>query len=75
MTIKGQEIYSAAKAKKILGVLMDSELRYKQHVAKTGSKGLDTALASRILKGLSPATARRFFEVTMAPVVNCALSV
>jgi hypothetical protein len=74
ITIKGQEIRPAARAK-ILGVVMDSELRYKEHIAKAATKGLNAAMALRRLNGLSPATARRLFEATVAPVVDYASGV
>lgn len=73
ITIKEQDVYSAAKAR-ILGVVMDLELRYKQHIAKAATKGLKAAMALKRLRGLSPATARRLFELTVASVVNYASS-
>ena len=72
--IKGQEVYPAARAK-LLGVVMDSELRYKEHIAKASTRGLHAAMALKRLSGLSPLTARRLFEATVAPVVDYASSI
>ena len=44
ISIKGIEV-SPCKETKILGVLMDSELRYKNHIKKVSGKGLKAVLA------------------------------
>jgi hypothetical protein len=54
---------------------MDSELRYKQQVARAATKGLKAAMALRRLQGLPPAIARRLFEVSIVPVVDHASSI
>jgi hypothetical protein len=68
-TIKGDPIVPTDIAK-ISGVVMDSQLRYKQHIATATSKGLLAALALKRLRLVSPLTARRLFEATVAPVVD-----
>ena len=60
---------------KILGVLMDSGLRYKQHIARTATRGLKAALALKRLRMTSPSTARQLFTATVAPVVDYASNV
>ena len=60
---------------KILGVVMDCELRYRQHIARTAAKGLAAALALMRLKMLSPRTARPLFVTIVAPVIEYAASV
>ena len=72
--IKGQVIVPSATAK-ILGVLMDTQLRYKQHIARATTKGLLAALALKRLRLVSPRTARQLFGATVAPVVDYASSV
>jgi hypothetical protein len=72
--VKGDTVKPKESAK-ILGVTMDCELRYKQHIAKTAAKGLTAALALRRLKMLSPQTARQLFVATVAPVMDYAASV
>jgi hypothetical protein len=74
ISIKGQEV-APVTSTKILGVVMDSGLRYKQHVARAATKGLKAAMALKRLRGLSPNTARRLFETTVVPTVDYASSV
>jgi hypothetical protein len=74
LTVKGQTVAPKPKAK-ILGVVLDSELQYKNHIARTATKGLKAALALQRLKMLSPSTARQLFNVTVALVMDYALTV
>jgi hypothetical protein len=73
-TIKGQTVVPRDHVK-ILGVLMDTRLKYKEHIARAASKGLEAAMELRRLRGLTPATARQLFTSTVAPVVDYASSV
>jgi len=73
-TVKG-DIVKPKDSAKILGVVMDCELRYKQHIARVSAKGLEAALALKRLKMLSPQTARQLFVATVAPVMDYAASV
>jgi hypothetical protein len=73
-TIKGEAIVPCNTAK-ILRVVMDSQLRYKQHIAKVTTKGLLAALALKRLRLVSPRTARELFGATVAPVVDYASNV
>ncbi|KAJ6020347.1 hypothetical protein N7522_000422 [Penicillium canescens] len=73
-TIKGQTVEPKDHVK-ILGVLMDTKLKYKEHIARAASKGLEAAMELRRLRGLSPATARQLFTSTVAPVVDYASNV
>ena len=61
--VKGQQVLPQ-KSVKILGVLMDPALRYKQHLARSATKGLQAALALGRLRMTSPSTARRLFTAT-----------
>ena len=56
ISIKGIEV-SPCKEAKILGVLMDSELRYKNHIKKVSGKGLKAALALKRMRALTPSAA------------------
>jgi hypothetical protein len=69
--VKGQQVLPQESAK-ILGVVIDSELRYKEHLARTATKGLQAALALKRLRMISPSIARQLFVATVAPVVNYA---
>ena len=73
-TIKGQTVEPKDHVK-ILGVLMDTRLMYKEHIARAASKGLEAAMELRRLRGLSPTTARQLFTSTVAPVIDYASSV
>jgi hypothetical protein len=72
--IKGQTIEPQDHVK-ILGVVMDARLKYKEHISRAASKGLEAAMELRRLRGLSPSTARQLFTCTVAPVVDYASSV
>jgi hypothetical protein len=54
---------------------MDSALRYRIHIARTATKGLNAALALKRLKMLSPVSARQLFNATVAPVIDYASNV
>jgi ribonuclease HI len=73
-TIKGETVEPKDYVK-ILGVIMDTRLKYKEHIARAASKGLEAAMELRRLRGLSPATARQLFTSTVAPVVDYASNV
>ncbi len=72
-TIKGLEV-KPQECVKVLGVVMDTKLKYREHMARAGSKGLEAVLELRRLKGLSPPTARQLFTSTVAPVMDYASS-
>ncbi|KJZ72791.1 hypothetical protein HIM_07735 [Hirsutella minnesotensis 3608] len=69
--IRGQEVQPKKNAK-ILGVIMDDELRFQQHMVKAAAKGLSAAMGLRRLKMLSPRVSRQLFEATVAPVMDYA---
>jgi endonuclease/exonuclease/phosphatase family metal-dependent hydrolase/ribonuclease HI len=73
-SIKGEAIAPKETAK-ILGVIMDSGLRYVQHIGKATTKGLLAAMALKRLRLVSPSTARQLFGATVAPVVDYASNV
>lgn len=60
---------------KILGVLMDTRLKYKEYMARAASKGLEVAIELRRLRGLSLATARQLFISTVALVIDYASNI
>jgi hypothetical protein len=74
LIIKGQEV-RPKRAVKILGVTMDAELRYKDHVANAATRGLEAAMCLRRLKMLPPQTARQLFTATVAPTMDYASTV
>ncbi|KAG6997033.1 RNA-directed DNA polymerase from mobile element jockey [Fusarium oxysporum f. sp. conglutinans] len=73
-TIKGEKVVPTDQVK-ILGVVMDSRLHYKQHIARAATKGLEAAMELRRLKGMAPSTTRQLFTAMVAPVVDYASNV
>lgn len=71
MVVKGR-VVRVSTAAKILGVVMDSKLRYTQHVANVATNGINAVMALKRLRGLSPRTVSRLFEATIAPVMDFA---
>ena len=59
----------------MLGVIMDTKLRFKQHIARAPSRALEAALELKRLSGLPLATARQLFTAIVAPVVDYASNV
>jgi hypothetical protein len=74
MTIKG-EVVEPKETAKILGVVMDSKLWYKQHIARAATRGLMAAMALKRLWMVSPSTARQLYGSTVAPVVDYASNI
>ncbi len=73
-TIKEQEVKPKDHVK-VLGVIMDAGLKFREHIARAASKGLEAVLELRRLKGLSPPTARQLFTSMVAPVMDYASNV
>ena len=69
--IKGQTV-EPQDCVKILGVVMDAKLKYKEHIWRAASRGLEAAMELRHLGGLSTSTARQLFTSTVVPVVDYA---
>ncbi|KZL63697.1 reverse transcriptase [Colletotrichum incanum] len=72
--IKGDTVRPKDRVK-VLGVIMDTKLHFKQHIAEAASKGLEAVLELRRLKGLSPSTARQLFVAAVAPTMDYASNV
>ena len=70
-TNKGEAI-ARKETVKILGVIIDSGLRYVQHIRKAATKGL---LAAKRLRLVSPSTTRQSFRATVALIMDYALSI
>src|SRR5438045_4982631 len=54
---------------------MDAKLKYKEHIARAASKGLEAAMELRQLRGLSPSTVQLLFTSTVTQVVDYASNV
>ncbi|EED11555.1 conserved hypothetical protein [Talaromyces stipitatus ATCC 10500] len=70
-TVK-EELVELKEYAKILAVVMDSQIRYKQHIARAATRGLKAAMALRRPKALCPQTARQLFTATVTPTINYA---
>ncbi|KAF4337193.1 reverse transcriptase [Fusarium beomiforme] len=73
-TIKGERVFPKDQVK-ILGIVMDSRLYYKQHIARAATKGLEAAMELKRLKGMAPSTTRQLFTAMVAPAVDYASDV
>jgi hypothetical protein len=56
-------------------LLLDTKLKYKEHIWKATSRGLEAAMEFRHLRGLSTPSARQLFVSTVVPVVDYASNV
>jgi hypothetical protein len=74
VTVKGKPVVPRSNAK-ILEVIMDPELRFKEHIANAATKGLNAAMALKRLRMTSPSTARQLFGATVAPVMDYASNI
>ncbi len=74
VTVQGQTV-GPQESVKVLGVVMDTKLRYRQHIARAATRGLRAAMALQRLSMLSPRTARQLFTSTVAPVIDYASNV
>ena len=72
--IKGK-VVEAQKTAKLLVVTMDSQLRCKEHISATATKGLVAAMALKRLGSLASATARGLFEAIVASIADYASAV
>lgn len=54
---------------------MNAKLKYREHMARAASKGLEAAIELKRLRGLSPATIRQLFTATVTSVVDYASNV
>ncbi|PWI64620.1 hypothetical protein PCL_09477 [Purpureocillium lilacinum] len=72
--VEGLEVKPKDSAK-ILGVIIDAGLRYREHVASAAAKGLTAAMGLKRLKMLSPGVARQLFKATVALAMDYASNV
>lgn len=67
-----QDTIDPSQSVKILGVIMDQTLRYREHVVGKANKVFKAALALKRLRGLRPASMRQLFLATVAPTMDYA---
>ena len=64
LQINGVEVIPSNEIK-ILGVVLDSRLVYRSHIAKATKKGVRSALALKRLRNLRPEVARQLYKATV----------
>ncbi|KAM3543691.1 hypothetical protein ARSEF1564_003451, partial [Beauveria bassiana] len=74
IVIKGQSV-EPKEHTKILGVIMDARLKFRQHIPEAASKAMEAVMELKRLRGLSARTARQLFAATVTPVVDYASNV
>jgi hypothetical protein len=62
----GRQWWCCHNSAKILGVIFDHELRFKEHVARAAKRGWQGVQALARLRGVRPATARQLYNATVA---------
>ena len=72
--IRGVEI-RPQKEIKILNIIIDLRLCFKNYIKKILIKGLIIVLAPKRMRILTPAAARQLFNAIVAPVIDYVLSV
>ncbi|KAK7177916.1 zinc knuckle [Paraphaeosphaeria sporulosa] len=68
----GPAMVPPAESAKILGVVFDSALSFKEHVARAAKRGWQGAQALSRLRGVRPATARQLFGATFTASIGYA---
>ena len=71
LVIRGSQV-GPTESVKILGVVLDQQLRFRLHAARVTKRGLRAVLALKRLRALRPSTTRQLFVSTVAPVVDYA---
>ena len=74
LDIRGVEVRPQEETK-VLGMVIDSELRFKNHIKKVSIKGLKAVLALKRMRTLTCAAARQLFNTTVVPIIDYASSV
>ena len=57
---------------KILGLILDQQLRYNHHAGRVAKRGLNAVLGLKRLKGLRPNAARQLYLAMVLPIIDYA---
>lgn len=71
----GQHTVQPSTKERILGVIFDSELRFKDHLAKVKTRGWRSASQLKRLSNLAPKAARQLYLATVASKTDYAAAV
>ncbi|KAF7117738.1 hypothetical protein CNMCM5793_006918 [Aspergillus hiratsukae] len=74
LRIGTQNIYPSNTVK-LLGVIFDEQLRFREHVGRVTKRGIKASQALLRLKGLRPQSARQLYNALVVPTVTYASSV
>jgi ribonuclease HI len=66
------ELVKPKGAAKILGMILDQQLRFDEHYAHVAKRGLRAVMALKRLRALQPNTTRQLFIAAVAPTVDYA---
>jgi hypothetical protein len=70
LCFKGDQI-QPSQSIKVLGVILDQGLRFKEHLAGKAERALKAALALKRLQGLNPSTMRQLYIATVVTALAC----
>lgn len=71
----GEAVVAPSQSAKILGVIFDRELNFKEHVARAAKRGWKGVQALTRLKGIRPATARQLYNATVTSKIDYAATI
>jgi hypothetical protein len=70
----GEQLINPNDQVKLLGVIMDSKMRMKRHVARATARAMKQCMTLRRLKGLRPRQMRQLYMATIVPKMDYAAS-
>jgi len=69
LQFQGQDIASSEHLK-LLGVTLDSKMKFHQHIARTTAKAIRQCLAIKRLRGVRPKQVRQLYNATVTPIMD-----
>lgn len=69
LQFQGQDI-APSEHLKLLGVTLDSKMKFHQHIARTTAKATRQCLAIRRLRGVRPKQVRQLYNATVTPIMD-----
>lgn len=71
LNVSGQSIYGQSNVK-LLEVVFNKKLTYKEHIVKVLKRGITAALSLKKLKNLRSESTQQLFKSTVRPIVDYA---
>ena len=69
LQFQGQDIKPSEHIK-LLGVTLDSKMKFHQHVARVTAKAMKQCLAIKRLRGIRPKQVRQLYNATVTPIMD-----